>query len=194
MELQPLCYCTMENYNNTSTFGISEVPLFVVYLKLFIILLVTLAVGVPCGLVIRVIVKETELHTKYYFVLVLLLECDMLYIFGDAVTTFIALLCLAGVDITISDIYLSTSVSCSVDVYSNGNGSLHSHSISLPAQEDHEQEIYQWPHHCSMCTISRYIFNYHINQFFPICATEGAVYCSFPLTYLHYQLICLGFF
>ena len=92
----------MEEYNNTTS-SITEVPLVVVYFKLFIMWVVTLTFGIPSGLVIRVIVKETELHTKYYFILVLLLVCDMLYVFGDAITTSVALLLyLIGVNITIN--------------------------------------------------------------------------------------------
>jgi len=55
-------------------------------------LLVTLTFGIPSGLVIRVIVKETGLHTNYYFILVFLLVYDTLYVFGDAITIFVALL------------------------------------------------------------------------------------------------------
>jgi len=48
--------------NNTTT--VSEMQLLVVYSEFFIMLLVMVIFGVSCGLVIRVLVKETELHTK----------------------------------------------------------------------------------------------------------------------------------
>jgi len=52
----------IENYSNTT--GNWQVPVFVVYYKLLAVL-PALAVGIPNGLVICVIVRETELHTKY---------------------------------------------------------------------------------------------------------------------------------
>lgn len=80
----------MENYSNNTSSN-SEMPLFVVYLKFLFAFLLLLAVGIPCGLVIRVMVKETELHTKYYFFLVVLLACDILYVFGKISLSIIAL-------------------------------------------------------------------------------------------------------
>jgi len=55
-----------------------EVPLFVSYLKMIILLLVAIpfAVGIPSALVIHVIAVEKKLHTKYYFFLVNLLITD----------------------------------------------------------------------------------------------------------------------
>jgi len=94
----------MGEYKNAT----SELPLVVVYFKLFVMLLVTLTFGIPCFLVIRVLIKEAELHTKYYFILMILLVCDMFYVFGDAITIFVALsLYMVGVRITINCTFLT---------------------------------------------------------------------------------------
>ena len=64
----------MEAVNNTVDLSFSaseaEVPLFVSYLKMIVLLLAPFVIGIPSALVIRVIAFERKLHTKYYFFLV----------------------------------------------------------------------------------------------------------------------------
>ena len=50
--------------NNSCT---EEIPLFVTYLNMVIVLMVAIAVTTPAVMVINVIWWTTELHTKYYF-------------------------------------------------------------------------------------------------------------------------------
>ena len=65
----------MESSNGTAA---GEVPLYVSYLKLIMVTLAPLVLAIPTGLVLRVIVKEESLHTKYYFFVGNLLATDFL--------------------------------------------------------------------------------------------------------------------
>ena len=51
----------MGEYNNAT----SELLLVVVYFKLFINAAGSVNFGIPCFIVIHVLIKEAELHTKY---------------------------------------------------------------------------------------------------------------------------------
>ena len=67
----------MEPFNDTTTSGsYSEVPLIVSYLKIAMLMLGSLVLAIPTGLVLCVIAKEDSLHTKYYFLVSNLLVTD----------------------------------------------------------------------------------------------------------------------
>ena len=72
---------SMEAVNITVTVSFSaskaEVPLFVIYLKMVVLLLPLFVIGIPSTLVIRVIAVMRELYIKYYFFLVNLLVTDL---------------------------------------------------------------------------------------------------------------------
>jgi len=69
----------MEYFNDTTTAAsYTEVPLFVSYLKMITLLLAPFVLAIPTGLVLRVIVREHSLHTKYYFLVGNLLATDYL--------------------------------------------------------------------------------------------------------------------
>ena len=63
--------------NNSCT---EEIPLFVTYLNMVIVLMVAIAVTTPAVMVINVIWWTTELHTKYYFFVANLLATDIVSI------------------------------------------------------------------------------------------------------------------
>lgn len=80
----------METINDTTAEFTNEIPLFVSYLKMFIQLIAPFVIGIPVGLVIRVIVFEKELHTKYYFILANILVTDVLGVVLENFITFTA--------------------------------------------------------------------------------------------------------
>ena len=102
---------SMEAVNNMvdASFSASEaeVPLFVSYLKMIVLLLAPFVIGIPSALVIRVIAFERELHTKYYFFLVNLLITDFLGVLVNNVVQFVALvLYVSGSSIKLSCIFI----------------------------------------------------------------------------------------
>ena len=101
----------MEAVNNTVDVSFSaseaEVPLFVSYLKMIVLLLAPFVIGIPSALVIRVIAFERKLHTKYYFFLVNLLVTDFLGVLVNNVVQFVALvLYVSGSSIKLSCIFI----------------------------------------------------------------------------------------
>ena len=101
----------MEAANNTVDVSFSaseaEVPLFVSYLKMIVLLLAPFVIGIPSALVIRVIAFERKLHTKYYFFLVNLLVTDFLGVLVNNVVQFMALvLYVSGSSIKLSCIFI----------------------------------------------------------------------------------------
>ena len=65
-----------ESFSSNDTYT-EEVPLFATYLIMVVILIMTLAVIYPALIVINVIWKTRELHTKYYFLVANLLTTDI---------------------------------------------------------------------------------------------------------------------
>ena len=98
----------MEAFNDTTDPGNEmEVPLFISYLKMVMLLLALLVVGIPSALVIRVIAVEKKLHTKYYFFLVNLLFTDFFGLVTTNLVQFISLmLYVSGSNFTLSCILL----------------------------------------------------------------------------------------
>ena len=101
----------MEAVNNTVDVSFpaseAEVPLFVSYLKMIVLLLAPFVIGIPSALVIRVIAFERKLHTKYYFFLVNLLLTDFLGVLVNNVVQFVALvLYVSGSSIKLSCIFI----------------------------------------------------------------------------------------
>ena len=101
----------MEVVNNTVDVSFSaseaEVPLFVSYLKMIVLLVAPFVIGIPSALVIRVIVFERKLHTKYYFFLVNLLVTDFLGVLINNVVQFVALVIyVSGSSIKLSCIFI----------------------------------------------------------------------------------------
>ena len=103
----------MEAFNDTTVVPYSasnaEVPLFVSYLKMIMLLLAPFVVGIPSALVIRVIAVEKELHTKYYFFVVNLLLTDF---FGSLISNLVQIVALiiyiSGTNIKLSCYFLET--------------------------------------------------------------------------------------
>ena len=62
---------------SNATHAKEEVPLFVTYLNMAVILMLTIMVIYPAVIVINVIWKTRELHTKYYFFVANLLAVDV---------------------------------------------------------------------------------------------------------------------
>ena len=105
---------SMEAANNTVAVSISaseaEVPLFVSYLKMIVLLLIPFVIGIPSALVIRVIAVERKLHTKYYFFLVNLLVTDFFGVTIDNLVQFVALvLYVSGSSIKLSCVFFEIS-------------------------------------------------------------------------------------
>ena len=101
----------MEAVNNTVDVSFSaseaEVPLFVSYLKMIVLLLAPFVIGIPSALVIRVIAFERQLHTKYYFFLVNLLITDFLGVVINNLVRFVALVIyVSGSSIKLSCIFI----------------------------------------------------------------------------------------
>ena len=102
----------MEAFNNTTAVDYypgsnMEVPLVVSYLKMIALLLAPFVVGIPTGLVIRVIAVEKQLHTKYYFFLVNLLVTDFFGLVATNLVQFIALIIyVSGINFKLSCIFL----------------------------------------------------------------------------------------
>ena len=103
----------MEAFNDTTVVPYSasnaEVPLFVSYLKMIMLLLAPFFIGIPSALVIRVIAVEKKLHTKYYFFLVNLLLTDFFGMLINNLVRFAALIIyVSGININLSCIFLET--------------------------------------------------------------------------------------
>jgi len=97
----------MEEYSNSTALGSFEIPPVAIYCKMFLLFVAPLAVIIPSGLVVRVIVKQAKLHTKYYFILVFLLATDAVGIILENSTVFTGIsIYLADVDVAISCVFL----------------------------------------------------------------------------------------
>ena len=75
--------------NDTCT---EEVPKFVTYLNMIIILLVATVVITPAVMVINVIWWTTELHTKYYFLVANLLAADIATIISKGISQYLIMI------------------------------------------------------------------------------------------------------
>ena len=76
--------------NNTST---KEVPLFVTYLNMVVILVVTIIVITPAVIVINVIWKNREeLHTKYFVFVANLLATDIASIIVQSISQYLIMI------------------------------------------------------------------------------------------------------
>ena len=83
-----------------------EVPLFVSYLKMILLLLRPLLVGIPSVLVIRVIVVVKELHTKYFFFLVNLLITDLVgVVIGNLLQFVTIVIYVSGINFKLPCVY-----------------------------------------------------------------------------------------
>ena len=84
----------MESFNDTTLTDGSymEVPLFVSYLKIMMMMLAPPVLAIPSGLVMRVIAKEESLHTKYYFLVGNLLATDFLGVVAESLVQIIGLI------------------------------------------------------------------------------------------------------
>ena len=75
--MQPCNQSFTQSFPSNGT-CLEEVPLFVTYLFLAVILIVGIVVIIPAVMVINVIWWTTELHTKYYFFVANLLATDII--------------------------------------------------------------------------------------------------------------------
>ena len=88
----------MDSYNQSIgssniTYTEAEIPLFITYLNMVVILMVTTIVIYPSVIFINVIWKTRELHTKYYFFVANLLTTDIIAILvNSAIQYLIAIL------------------------------------------------------------------------------------------------------
>lgn len=99
----------MEPFNNDTMVGdYEEIPLYITYLKMTMLLLAPFVVAVPTGLVLRVIAVEEKFHNKYYFLVANLLATDLLAIVGENLVRFVALLTyVSGIQVQINCVFLS---------------------------------------------------------------------------------------
>ena len=107
----------MESYNQTFNESSSndasteEVPLFVTYLNMVVILVVTIIVITPAVIVINVIWQTRELHTKYFFFVVNLLTTNIASIIVRTILQYlIMILYLADINSNFTSIVLKWSV------------------------------------------------------------------------------------
>jgi len=107
----------MESYNqifnesSSNDASTVEVPLFVTYLNMVVILMVTIIVITPAVIVINVIWQTRELHTKYYFFVVNLLATNIASIIVQSILQYlIMILYLVGIISNSTAIALKWSV------------------------------------------------------------------------------------
>ena len=82
----------------------SDVPLLATYLKILLLLVTIPAIVIPAVVIIHIIRKTEELHTKYCLFLVNLLISDILSTIRFCFEIFIMILCLLNIRIYVSDI------------------------------------------------------------------------------------------
>ena len=102
----------MDSYNQSISESFSsndpyaeEVPLFVTYLNMVVILMVTTLVIYPAAVVINVIWQTGELHTKYYFFIANLLTADIIAIIVSVVQYFIVIMYLLNLQSDSAKLY-----------------------------------------------------------------------------------------
>jgi len=85
---------TMQSLSDTTSTDESymEVPLVVSCIKMMTLMLAPLVLATPTGLVLRVILKEESLHTKYYFIVSNLLVTDLLGVTVESLVQIIGLI------------------------------------------------------------------------------------------------------
>ena len=91
----------VESYYNDIFF---DVPLFATYLKILLLLVTIPAIIIPAVVIIHIIRKTEELHTKYCLFLVNLLISDILTTIKYCFEIFIMILYLLNIRIYVSDI------------------------------------------------------------------------------------------
>ncbi|XP_065885865.1 olfactory receptor 8U3-like [Dysidea avara] len=97
--------------SNGSTDDIfSNVPLFVTYLRVLLLMIVIPAIVIPALLIIHVIWKNERLHTKYYFLVVNLLINDIASTPRYLYEILLMILYLFGVTVDHSDIFYTIMV------------------------------------------------------------------------------------